>query len=102
LVFAAVAVSGAGAQPPEGGGAGGVPFAPGVAVVPFANVSEISADDWIGAGIADAIAAGVAQGGLRVVESLSPAAAGAWAALVRPGDADRLALEAGRRAGAGI
>ena len=95
-----MAVSGAAAQPPEGGGADGVPFAAGVAVVPFANVSEIPADDWIGAGIAEAIAAGVAHGGLRVVELRSPAAAGAWAALVRPGDADRLALEAGRRAGA--
>ena len=100
LALAVAAASGISAQGTERDGAVAVPSAPGVVVVPFANVTEIPADDWIGAGIADAIAAGVAQGGLRVVELRSPATAEAWAALVRPGDAERLARDAGLRAGA--
>ncbi len=38
-----------------------------VAVVPFTNVSRQPADDWIGAGVAEAVAADLRSAGLRVV-----------------------------------
>ena len=61
-----------------------------VLVIPFANLAGAPADDWIGVGIAEAVAIDLQMGGARVVR----AAAGSGDAGADGG------LEAGRRAGA--
>ncbi len=78
----------AGAQAPSGAPATPAAEDALVFVVPFANLSDDPADDWLGVGIAEAVAIDLQTAGARVVR----AAAGA------PG-ADG-GLEAGRRAGA--
>ncbi len=50
------------------------PTDPVVVVVPFINVSRQPADDWIGAGLAETIAADLRNAGLRVAGNLAPAA----------------------------
>ena len=91
LAAALAAASPAPAQPPAGPAA-----APGdgllVLVVPFANLTGDPAEDWIGAGIAEAVAADLQAAGTRTVRA--PAA-------VRGDGGPGGALEAGRRAGAG-
>ena len=91
LAAALAAASPAPAQPPAGPAA-----APGddllVLVVPFANLTGDPAEDWIGAGIAEAVAADLQAAGTRTVRAL---------AAVRGAGGPGGALEAGRRAGAG-
>ena len=91
LAAALAAASPAPAQPPSGPAA-----TPGdgllVLVVPFANLTGDPAEDWIGAGIAEAVAADLQAAGTRTVRA--PAA-------VRGDGGPDGALEAGRRAGAG-
>ena len=67
-------------------------------VLPFANLTDDPSADWIGAGIAEAVAVGLyAQGGMRVMRSLAGPPTGNGA----PVDASAAAVEAGLLMGAG-
>ncbi len=91
LAAALAAASPAPAQPPSGpAAAAGDDLL--VLVVPFANLTGDPAEDWIGAGIAEAVAVDLQAAGTRTVRA--PAA-------VRGDGGPDGALEAGRRAGAG-
>ena len=87
-----MAVSPALAQPrpaPAGTPPGNDPL---VLVVPLANLTGDPADDWIGVGIAEAVAIDLQMGGARVVRGT---------AAVRDAAGPDGALEAGRQVGAG-
>ena len=72
-----------------------------VAVLPFANLSRHSADDWIGEGIAETVSADLTTAGLTPVEQTAVLGAiGARAALDRARVDDTRALEIGRQLGA--
>ena len=86
---------------PVAGAAQGDPPA-GLVVLPFVNISGAPADEWIGAGIAETIAAEM-QGrlpGQSVRRGQAPDAPGALAASRGPGDSDARLVEVGRTAGA--
>ena len=69
-----------------------------VLVLPFTNLTDDPAGDWIGAGIAESVAVGLpARGGIRVMRSVAGAPAGNGA----PDDASAAAREAGLLLGAG-
>ena len=100
LALAATAAPGAGspasAQPAAG------PVSARIAVVPFINISGNPADDWIGAGIAETLAADLEGAGLVVVRGLYIRATGDQAAganatepLLQAGRALRAAWAAG-------
>ena len=52
--------------------ADGAPASGGVAVLPFANISGDSADDWIGAGIAETVSADLSRLGMASVLGVAP------------------------------
>ena len=86
---------------PVAGAAQGDPPA-GMVVLPFVNISGAPADEWIGAGIAETIAAEM-QGrlpGQSVRRGQAPDALGAPAASRGPGDSEARLVEIGRTAGA--
>ena len=72
------------AAPPDGGAL--------VLVIPFANLTADPADDWIGVGIAEAVAIDLQIGGARVLRATAAA---------RDATGFDAVLEAARRAGAG-
>ena len=85
------AASAAPAQPRPDGSAISPAVDAHVVVVPFANLAGDPADDWIGVGIADAVAIDLELGGARVVRAR---------AVAREETGRDDALEAGRQAGA--
>ena len=82
----------AAAQPPSGASPGPPGAGALVLVAPFANLAGDPADDWIGVGIAEAVAIDLLATGTPVVRT---------AAEVRGDTGPDGVLEAGRRAGAG-
>ena len=66
-----------------------------VLVLPFANLTGNPADDWIGVGIAEAVATDLQAGGARTLRATAPVSDRS-----DPGEGWEAALEAGRLAGA--
>ena len=89
LLAAIFSVASAAAQPPSGASPGDDGL---VLVVPFINLAGDPADDWIGVGIAEAVAIDLQATGARVLRT---------AAEVRGDSGSGGVLEVGRRAGAG-
>ena len=81
--------------PRPGAAPGGSMQRPAVAVAPFANISGAPADDWIGAGIAETVAAD-----LERLHDLSVVGREALGDEIAAGGADGTAREASRRLGA--
>ena len=73
----------------------------GVAVLPFANITQAPEDDWIGAGIAETVATDLEQtGGLTVVGRRVMAVAVGGVTAAERADEDETVVEAGRLVGA--
>ena len=102
FVAAMLAAQGVSGAPPGQAGRTAPPSRPAVAVIPFANITGVAADDWIGAGIAETITSDLRMiDGLALIgrESIFDALRGRDAG--DPPEPDgRMALDIGRRIGA--
>ena len=92
ILVAAAPVQAQSREPGAAQGAGAT-----VLVLPFANLTGNPADDWIGAGIAEAVATDLQAGGTRTLRATRPELDES-----DPGQGWEAALEAGRLAGAAL